>query len=72
MGMSGMGRRADRASSGNLQTLTSQLRQTAQLGFVDGGANHQPSEQPFAEKERPSFAKLGDKLGDQLKMLQRG
>lgn len=70
MGMSGMGRRVDRASNGSLQT-SQELRRTAQQDLNDAGANH-PAEQPFAEKERPSFAKLGDKLGDQLKMLRRG
>lgn len=72
MGMSGMGRRVDRASNGSLQT-SQELRRSAQQDLNDAGANH-PAEQPFAEKERPSFAfaKLGDKLGDQLKMLQRG
>lgn len=71
MGMSGMGRRVDRASSGNLQT-NQQMRQTAQQGFIDSGYVQPQAGEPTFGEERPSFAKLGDKLGDQLKQYQRG
>lgn len=74
MSVSGMGRRSDPQFGKSQHLVTNMdLRSAAEQGLFEeesGGWRHQAADQ--SNGDRPSFAKLGDKLGDQLKMLRRG
>lgn len=74
MSVSGMGRRSDPQFGKSQHLVTNMdLRSAAEQGLIEeekGGWRYQTVDQ--SDKDRPSFATLRDKLGSQLKMLQRG